>query len=161
MDTGRLGRGETIAAVSAIALFLIMFLFTWFSTGFTDANAWEAFGLIDLVLLITIGVAIAAAAMTATATSINSPVALSALTAGLGILAVLLILFRILSPPDVAVNETVLGDVDTSRGLGVFLGLLAAGGIAYGGWQAMQEETAASQRDRRPRRRPGRESDRA
>jgi hypothetical protein len=154
MDVSRLGRGETIAAVSAIALFLIMFLFEWFETGFTTANAWESFGLIDLILLIAIAVAIGSAVATAASQSVNSPVALSAITAGLGILAVLLILFRILSPPDVTVNETVVGVVETSRRLGVFLGLIAAGGIAFGGWQAMQEETAAARAGSRSRARP-------
>lgn len=158
MDTSRLGRGETIAAGSAIALFLIMFLFNWFERGnYTTANAWESFGLIDLILLITIGVAIASAVVTATATSVNSPVALSAITTALGILSVLLILFRIVSPPDITANELVVGAVETSRRLGVFLGLIAAGGIAFGGWQAMQEEgsSAAARRARaRERRRP-------
>ena len=33
MDTNRLGTGEMIAAVSAIALLLIMFIFSWFGIG--------------------------------------------------------------------------------------------------------------------------------
>lgn len=149
MDTSRIGRGEMIAAVSAIALFLIMFIFSWFGidasagafSASAGANAWESFGLIDLILLITIIVAIAGAAMSANAQAVNSPVALSAVTAGLGILSVLLILFRIISPPDFGVGD--FGDiagVEVGRKIGVFLGLIAAGGIAFGGWQAMQEE---------------------
>jgi hypothetical protein len=53
---------------------------------------------------------------------------------------VVLILFRIISPPDFGVGD--LGDlagVDVGREIGVFLGLIAAAGIAYGGYEAMQE----------------------
>jgi hypothetical protein len=64
------------------------------------------------------------------------PIATSALAAGLGGLAVLLILFRIISPPDGGAGDL----VDIGRGIGVFLGLIAAAGITYGGWLAMQEE---------------------
>jgi hypothetical protein len=57
------------------------------------------------------------------------PVAMSAITAGLGFLSVLTIAYRILDTP-----------FDASRKYGVFLGLIAAAGVAYGGWVAMQEE---------------------
>jgi len=149
MDTSRLGRGETIAAASAVALFLIMFIFSWFGvdasagafSASAGANAFESFGFIDLVLMLTVIVAIVGAAMSANAQSVNTPVAISSVTAGLGILSVLLILFRIISPPDFGIND--FGDiagVEVSRKIGVFLGLIAAGGIAFGGWTAMQEE---------------------
>jgi len=148
MDTSRLGRGETIAAASAVALFLIMFIFDWFgfdvpAGAFSDlggANAFQSFGFIDLVLMLTVIVAIAGAALAANASSVNTPVAISSITAGLGILSVILILFRIISPPDFGVGDFGLGDIEVSRKIGVFLGLIAAGGIAYGGWVAMQEE---------------------
>lgn len=150
MDTNRLGRGELIAAVSAIALLLIMFIFSWFGVGGdlgdqasaageeTGANAWEVFSLIDIVLFITILVAVGLAVMTANAQSVNLPVAASALTAGLGILSVVLILFRIIFPPGPDVPAGF--EIEITRSIGVFLGLIAAGGIAYGGWKAMQEE---------------------
>jgi hypothetical protein len=77
--------------------------------------------------------------MSAMGTSVNLPVAASALTAGLGILATLLILYRIIDPPG-----------DAAREFGVFLGLIAAAGIAVGGWLSMQEEgtTFAGEYDR-------------
>ena len=149
MDTSRLGRGETIAAASAVALFLIMFIFSWFGvdasagafSASAGANAFESFGFIDLVLMLTVIVAIVGAAMSANAQSVNTPVAISSITAGLGILSVLLILFRIISPPDFGIGDFGdIGGVEVSRKIGVFLGLIAAGGIAYGGWAAMQEE---------------------
>jgi hypothetical protein len=149
MDANRLGRGEMVAAVSALVLLIVMFLFNWFgydagAGGFTASvglNAWESFGFIDIVLFITILVAIGGALMAANAQSPTLPVAISSLVAGLGVLSVLLILFRIISPPDFGVGDFGLDDaVDISRKIGVFLGLIAAGGITYGGFLAMQEE---------------------
>lgn len=143
MDTSRLGRGETIAAISAAALVIIMFL-NWFgidipddAEGFippgldTNANAWQSFAWIDIVMLITIIVAVGAAALTVSAQSVNSLVAISALVAVLGILSVILIIIRVINPP---------GGEGVGREAGVFLGLIAAAGIAYGGFKAMQEE---------------------
>ena len=161
MDTSRLGRGEMIAAVSAIVLLLVMFIFSWFSIDFgsglgigavgvdTSANAWQAFGFIDLVLFVTILVAVGLAVMKANSQSANLPVAGSALVAGLGILSTLLVLFRILSPPGAGdIPDNV--DISISRGIGVFLGLILAGAIAYGGYLSMQEEgtTFGDQADR-------------
>ena len=63
------------------------------------------------------------------------------IVAGAGALAVLLILFRLLNTP----GEDISGfgvEIDIGRKVGVFLGLLAAGGIAFGGWTAMNERAS-------------------
>ena len=169
MDTSRLGQGELIAAVAAVALFIIMFL-TWFSfpdvagvstddardaieqaedLGFStegadealdaaedaaNVNAWDAFDFIKIVMLITIIAAIALAVMSAMGTAVNLPIAMSAIVAGLGILTTLLVLYRVIDP---------VGELDRSYGL--FLGLVASAGIAYGGWRAMQDEGTSFQ----------------
>jgi hypothetical protein len=140
-----------IAGGSAVALLIIMFL-PWFGIDFGGAadevaedlgfavpgvdasaslNAWEAFEFIDLVLLVTIVVAVGTAVATATAATVALPVAASAITTGLGLLSTLLIAYRLLDPPG-----------GTDRKFGVFLGLIAAAGIAWGGWMLMQEEGA-------------------
>jgi hypothetical protein len=143
MDVYSLGTGERVSAISAIVLFFVMFVFNWFTidgvpSGFDNgANAWQAFGFIDLILLITIAAAIGVAAMAASATDANLPVAGSAIVAGLGILSTILILFRIIVTPDPGAFGF---SVDTSPTIGAFLGLISAGGIAAGGWMAMQEE---------------------
>ncbi|HEX2128070.1 MAG TPA: hypothetical protein VHF58_02525 [Solirubrobacterales bacterium] len=151
----KLNTGEKIAGIAGIALLLIMFIFDWFSAeaggaGFevsAGGNAWEWFGFIDIVLFLTVLAAIALAAAAATANQVNTPVALSAITAGLGILSTLLILYRIIDPPGGDVEE--LG-VDVGRDIGVWLGLISAAAIAYGGWRAMEEEgtSFSEQRDR-------------
>jgi hypothetical protein len=147
MDTGRLRTGELVAAVSGLALLIIMFL-PWFGFDFgggealedlgvnvsvpevsEDFNAWESFDFIDLVLFVTAVVAIGLGVATAMSQTVNLPVATSAITAGLGILATVLVIYRILDP---------VGEAD--RKYGLFLGLIAAIGVAVGGWMSMQEE---------------------
>ncbi|HYH62800.1 MAG TPA: hypothetical protein VD766_13110, partial [Solirubrobacterales bacterium] len=153
-----------IAAIAAIVLFVSMF-FAWYSApGISDeqreraeeaielaeesgvevpqgardaldadapsANAWESFDFTDLILMLAILAALALAAIAATSTQVNLPVAMSALVTGLGALATLLVLYRLIDPPADGID----------RAFGIFIGLIAAGGIAYGGWRAMEEE---------------------
>jgi hypothetical protein len=133
--------GEKIAGASGVALILIMFIFDWFTAdvGFGiefGGNAWEVFDFIDIILLLAAIAGIALAVIAATQSQVDMPVAASALAAGLGGLATLLVIFRIISPPDGGAGDL----VDVSRSIGVFLGLIAAAGVTYGGWLAMQEE---------------------
>ena len=65
--------------------------------------------------------------------SVSYPVAGSSVAAGLGVLALALIVYRLINPPGT-------GDVD--REVGAWLGLVAAAGVAWGGWLGMQEHTA-------------------
>jgi len=148
MDVNRLNTGEKLAGAAGIALLLIMFIFDWFTVdvggGFADisvgGNAWETMELIRFILLLAAFAGIALAIAAASQSQVDLPIALSAITAGLGILAVVLVIFRIISPPDGGADEF---GVDIGRGIGVFLGLIAAGGVAAGGWMAMQEEGAS------------------
>ncbi len=132
--------GEKIAGAAGIALLLIMFIFDWFTVdagGFSfGGNAWDTMELIRFILLLAAVAGIALAVTSATQTKLDLPVALSALAAGLGALGVLLVAFRILSPPDGGAGDL----IDVGRGIGVFLGLAAVAGVAYGGFVAMQEE---------------------
>ena len=83
--------------------------------------------------------AIGLALISASQTEVGLPVAASAVVAGLGILSVVLIVISIISPPDFGARSVGTG-VDNTRKIGVWLGLIAAIGVAYGGWRAMQEE---------------------
>ncbi len=151
MDFTRLTQGEKIAGVSGIALILIMFIFKWFGLEFSGSvegfafsaggseNAWGSYGFIDIVLFITVAAAIGLALISASQTEVGLPVAASAIVAGLGILSVVLIIFSIINPPDFGEDLSGTG-IDQTRKIGVWLGLIAAVGVAYGGWRAMQEE---------------------
>ena len=134
--------GEKIAGISGVALLIIMFLSWWGAPGGaaeladlagvdvdTSANAWQAADILDLLWALAAIAGIALAVMALQSAQVNMPVAMSAITAGLGGLATLTILYRLIDTP-----------FDAERKYGVFLGLIAAAGIAYGGWRAMQEE---------------------
>ena len=154
MDFTRLTQGEKIAGVSGVALILIMFVFKWFGLevetvaipevgviggGEETRNAFGSYGFIDIVLFITVAAAVGLALISASQTDVGLPVAASAVVAGLGILSVVLIIISIISPPDFGVDLSGTG-IDHTRKIGVWLGLIAAVGVAYGGWRAMQEE---------------------
>lgn len=148
MDTNKVGTGEAIAAGSALALFLFMFL-PWYGLGSVggfdvsgvggDASAWEIFSFVD-ILLFLIAVAVVGLVLAQAAESTpDLPRPPATIIAVLGGAAVVLILFRLIFAPDVG-DDVV--DVDLTRKIGIFLGLIAAAGIAYGGWRAMSETVA-------------------
>lgn len=147
----KLNTGEKVSAVSAVLLFIFMF-FDWFGVeiesvaGFSGAvpgggSAWDALDVIPIVLMVAIVVAIGVAVIRLTDADLEPPVSPNAIVAALGGLAVLLILYRIVDPPSGGDFGGV--EVDTTLKVGVFLGLLAAAGIAYGGYSAMREEGAS------------------
>jgi hypothetical protein len=155
-----------IAGISGVVLFIALFFFDWYSVGIADevnaaqeqleetlgvdaapavvedagVTGWDAFDFTNLVCLLAIIVAVGLAAMTLFGASASLPVAGSALTCGIGGLALLLVLYRTLDPP---------GD-GLDRDFGLFVGLLAAAGITVGGYLGMQEEgtTFSEQGDR-------------
>ncbi|MBA3510125.1 MAG: hypothetical protein H0T19_08550 [Thermoleophilaceae bacterium] len=137
-----------------MALLIFMF-FPWYgisgagSAGLvtsTNFSAWKAFGLIDillfLVILVTLGLVVARA-MGSMPSGLPAPPGL--IIAGAGAVAALLIIIRIISipGPDVAFEGVELG-----RKIGIFLGLIAAGGIAFGGYTAMNERPPRGSRRR-------------
>ncbi len=83
-------------------------------------------------------------------------IAPGAAIAVLGGLATLLVLFRVLAPPDLGAVGGI--GLEGSPSLGAFLGLAAALGVAVGGYRAMREEgssfAAVADALRPPRERP-------
>ncbi len=146
MDADRLSTGEKIAGVSAVLLFIFMF-FDWFTVSVSGGdnlftvsaggNAWDVFSWIDLLMLLTVVVAVAVAVIRLSDAIVEPPFSINAAVAILGGLSVLFILYRIIDPP---LDTGGLPGVDVGRAIGVYLGLLAAAGITYGGYRAMQEE---------------------
>ncbi|HET8861884.1 MAG TPA: hypothetical protein VFM94_01370 [Solirubrobacterales bacterium] len=150
MEVDKLSTGEKLSAVSAILLFIFMF-FDWFGvevsgvpgfsgtvTGSGGGSAWDALDVIPIFLMLAIVVAIGVAVIRLTDADVEPPISLNTFVAALGGLAVLLILYRIVFPPDFGSFGGV--SVDATLKFGIFLGLLAAAGIAYGGYSAMREE---------------------
>jgi uncharacterized membrane protein YhaH (DUF805 family) len=144
MDADRLSTGEKIAGVSAILLFIFMF-FDWFkvsaSNGFVSVSvggsAWDSLDIIPIILMVAIVAAVAVAVVRLTDALFEPAFSMNAVVAVLGAISVVLILYRIISPPD-----SDFAGINVDPALGIFLSLVAAAGIAYGGYRAMQEEGA-------------------
>ena len=141
MELRRLRAGEWIAAVSGAALIGSLFL-PWYSadvacplTAGADCPnetvaAWEAFTFLDVVLFSAGAMGTALLVVTATQRTVAVPIAMSALTTWVGLVASALALYRLIDLPPL---------VDGSEP-GVWVGLVAAAGLAAGGWLAMRDE---------------------
>jgi hypothetical protein len=150
MEVDKLNTGEKVSAVSAILLFIFMF-FDWFGvkvsgvpvfsgdiSGSGGGSAWDALHVIPIFLMLAIVVALGVALIRLTDADLEPPISMNAIVAGLGGFAVLLILYRIVFPPDFGSFGGV--SVDATLKFGIFLGLISAAGIAYGGFGAMREK---------------------
>jgi hypothetical protein len=124
----RLRDGEWIAGAGGVALLAAMFLH-WYGAGPFEVTAWQAFDVLDVLLaLVPLGLVVTQA----TRSSPSIPVAFSVFTMLAGGLAALLILYRIGNQP--GPNDLV--EVQA----GAWLGFVAAGLIAAGGWRSMRVE---------------------
>ena len=143
MDTSRISFGEMIAGVSGILLFIFMF-FGWFSperAGFSF-NAWGSFALLDILLFLAAVVAVALPVLTATgAMPTGLPAPPGRIVAIAGAVVFVLVLLRIIFPPDLLFGPI---EADADREIGVYLGLLATAGIAFGGLTASRERATGA-----------------
>ena len=118
MDLSRLSNGERISGVSAILLFVFMF-FHWFGVKAINTSnllfaiqsvepgksAWEALDYTPIVLLITIVATLAGVALRLENAVRGPSISVDAVVAILGIVSMLLILFRIVDPPVFSVGN--------------------------------------------------------
>ncbi|HEY2052558.1 MAG TPA: hypothetical protein VGH14_01335 [Solirubrobacterales bacterium] len=148
----RLRAGEAIALVAAILLFVLMF-FDWYGakattggetlggvvSGSGGGSAWDTLEVIPLFLMLAIVVAIGAAVLRLSGSDWKPAIPPAAAVCVLGILAAVLVLIRIISPPGPEGAFSELAFESTLK-LPIFLALAAALGIAYGGWRTMGQE---------------------
>jgi hypothetical protein len=162
-DVNRLRRSDWIAGGGAVALFVFLFFFDWFGGSYkgtvpsggsfgtsVSSTGWDTFTSSRWIWLLTIIVALGAVVLVAGQRKLDLPVHPSALVAGLGALSTLLILYRILHHPSGGAS---FAGASFSYGIkiGIWLGLIAAGAITYGGYSMMGEEgTSLSDLSRRP-----------
>ncbi len=149
-DISRLRRSDQIIGASAIAFFIFLFFFKWYGVSSNvssfagvnvnvSKNGWTVFTNSRWIWLITIIVAIGVVVVVAGQLKLQTPIKPSVIVAGLGALSTLLILYRIIHHPTASAS---VGNFHASAGIkiGIWLGLIAAAGITYGGYLAMQDE---------------------
>src|SRR4051794_26938347 len=117
VDITKVRPGQRIAAAAGVVLFIVMW-FSWYGVDLdkvaggkatrsliaasgidTTATAWQAFDWIDLLLLLTVIVAVGAAVLAASGRTVQMPAPTATLTAGIGALATLLVLYRLINEP--------------------------------------------------------------
>jgi hypothetical protein len=149
-----------VAGIAGVVLLISMFL-PWFGPGATleeaieraneitlqaggepqaspdvTDNAWQAFSFVDLVLLLTALAGIrAGVAAVARQGSGRAMIGATAITAGLGGVSSLLVLYRVINP---------IGEA--GREYGLFIGFFAALGVAVGGWLALERDSRGQPR---------------
>lgn len=153
LDISRLRRSDQVTGVGAIALLIFLFVFKWYGVSSSSsvggasfsasANGWNAFTNSRWLWIITIIAALAVVWMKVAQRELQLPVQPSVIVAGLGALSTIFILYRIINHPTAGASGTIAGvHYSASAGIkiGIWLGLIAAAAITYGGYLAMQEE---------------------
>jgi hypothetical protein len=152
-ELSRLRSCDRIVGASALAFFVFLFFVKWYGGSASapvgggsisnDLNGWHSFTSSRWVWLVTIAVALGAVALQAVQRE-PSPVQPGVLVAGLGALSTSLIFYRILHHPSGGASGTLGGGARFSYSYGIeagiWLGLVAAAGVAYGGCLAMRDD---------------------
>lgn len=157
LDFKKVSRGELIAGASGIALIVFMLAVHWYGIRQTNVlpselaphgvaegfprDAFESFTFLDIYLLITAVAAIALPLVRASELAVPPRVPIDLTVAALGLVALVLIVIRLIDPPDLAISDRAGNTIKTSqiesasviRKAGPWLGLAAAAGIAVGG----------------------------
>jgi hypothetical protein len=142
----RLRRGELIAGGSALALLVFLFVLHWYDVSGTFAptlalglhartswTGWQGLTIVRWLLLVTVLAALALAYFQAVQRAPAIPVTLAVIVTVLGGLSTLALIARVIDTPGNHLD----------RRAGAYLALLAAIGIAYGGYASIREEGGA------------------
>jgi hypothetical protein len=143
--------GEWAAGIAGGVLLGSLFL-PWYGYGFSSGptrtfDAWQAFGAIDVLLAVVALMAIALAVITAIHPTAAVPIALASLLGLVGLVATGLVVYRVISPPDIEVlvlasvkRPTGYIPVHETREVGLWMGLAACVGATVAGLYAMRDE---------------------
>jgi len=133
VDLARLRFGDWVMALGGLAVLAVMFLDWYELPGKETVSAWESFAVTDVILALAAVMALAAFALTALQPTAAVPLALASITTLVAIVGLLLVVIRVISPPDV--NE-----LETARETGAWLGLVAAGLLTGGCLASIRDE---------------------
>src|ERR1039457_6390138 len=152
-DISRLRRADQIVGVAAIAFFVILFFFKWYGIssnvtsiagvnvggGNITRSGWDTFTNSRWIWIITIIVGLGSVVLVAGQRKLELPLQPGVIVAGLGALSTVFILYRIVHHPTASAS---FGGFHASVGIkiGIWLGLIAALAVTYGGYLQMQAE---------------------
>jgi hypothetical protein len=148
-DFTRLRRGEIVAGAGGALLLLFLFVPNWYALNGTFSqtaavlgartswNGWWGLGGLRYLGLVTIVVALSLVYFQAAQRAPAVPVSLAVIATVLGGASVVAVIYRILAGPPSSGRFL-------HQQAGPYLGLLAAIGVAYGGYASMREEAGAS-----------------
>jgi hypothetical protein len=156
-------RGSLIAGASGVLL-LISMLLPWYGretdiAGAVVTESWTAWQSLSVVAVLLFAIGVTAIAVPVGRLIWSAPERFrdDRVLVVLGLLGMLLVLFRLALVPIASIDLNPGDTADTSRGAGIFLALLATAGIAYGGRRAAH----ADPQPRRPARTAARVAGRA
>lgn len=138
-DAGRIHRGELIAAGGGVLLLAALFFLPWFAAGRPPASTgvppvsldgWQALTTIRWFLVLAIAASLALVLLTASQQAPAIPAAASMITCVLGILATVLVAFRVIHHPGLSARS------------GLFVGFVAALAAGYGGFVSLRAESS-------------------
>ena len=133
MSLARLRPADWLTGIAGLASLLLLWA-PWYSLSDGTINGWQAFGLIDVFIVIAALLGIATWLVTAARDTPELPVVMDVVTAPIASLSALLVLIRLLDLP--------YAEVTTGREWGVFAGTVAVILVAAGAWMAMRDERA-------------------
>jgi hypothetical protein len=149
-DISRLRRADQIVGAAAVAFFIILFFFKWYGVSSNvgavsglninvSRSGWDTFTNSRWIWIITIIVGLGSVVLVAAQRKLELPLQPGVIVAGLGALSTIFILYRIVHHPTASAS---FGSFHASVGikLGIWLGLIAAMALTYGGYLQMQEE---------------------
>ena len=138
MSVSRLRPADWVTGIAGL-LSLVLLWAPWYGVSDGTIDAWQAFGLLDLLIVLTALLAIALLIVTATRDTPELPVAMDVLCATLASITALAVIVRLIDVPH--------SDFTTGREWGVVAGTVVAIAVAAGAWAAMRDERV---RDMRP-----------
>ncbi len=133
-DLRRLRRGEQLAGLGALLLFVFLFFFKWYGVnGFGSVDGWHGHSVLRWLMLLTILSAATLVVLTATQRIVALPVTSAVVTTAIAALTTVLVAYR------VVINEPG-PNAFVSVKAGAWLGLLACALIFYAGYLSMRDE---------------------
>jgi hypothetical protein len=143
MSLRRLRVGELLALAGAVCVIVSLFERNYENAGGT-LDAWDTFGPAVVLLIVAAIAALVLIISALTELSVALPVAAGVWSVGLGLVAVIAAVVRVLERPDHA----------TSLCFGVWLALAGAVAILTGAWQSLRDERPSMYEPSRPEPRP-------